>query len=247
MLALTHVDYRSGDAMTPPRSRRRRTRPVRGRVGPGPLGRCPRVDLHAWDADFAVGCCYKYLNGGPGAPGCRTRRGVGTRTREARSRAGSATTEPFAFDPDYTPAPDARRFHAGTPHVLSTVALEPALEAFAGVSPADLDAKARSLTYTFVALVEARCGDAVEIASPTDARRRGAQVSLRHPRAYALTQALIDRGVIGDHRPPDLLRLGFAPLYVRHVDVHDAVEVLADVLGRGTWDRPEYHRRRTVT
>ncbi|MEX2503571.1 MAG: kynureninase [Egicoccus sp.] len=248
VLALTHVDYRTG-------RRHEATALTAAAHEVGALtvwdlahsAGALDVDLHGWNADFAVGCSYKYLNGGPGAPGWL----YAARRWHAQARSpiqgwfGHA--EPFAFGPGYVPADDARRFLAGTPHVLSTAALEQALEVFDGVSPTDLDAKARSLTDTFIALVEARCGDAVELASPRDAAGRGAQVSLRHPQAYALTQALIDRGVIGDHRPPDLVRLGFAPLYVRHVDVFDAVEVLADVLATGAWDRPGYHRRRTVT
>ncbi|MFA9444850.1 kynureninase [Egicoccus sp. AB-alg6-2] len=205
------------------------------------------VDLHGWGVDFAVGCSYKYLNGGPGAPGYLyvARRWHDRARTPLQGWFGHA--KPFAFGDTYVPAPDARRFQAGTPHVLSTAALDAALEAFDGVRPADLEAKARRLTNTFITLVDQRCGGAVEIASPRDAAARGAQVSLRHPHAHAVTQCLIARGVIGDHRPPDLVRFGFAPLYVGHVDVHDAVDVLADVLGTGAWDRPEYHRARTVT
>ena len=205
------------------------------------------VDLHGWDTDFAVGCSYKYLNGGPGAPGYlyAARRWHDRARTPVQGWFGHA--HPFAFGPRHEPAPDARRFQAGTPHVLSTAALHTALEAFDGVTPAALDAKARRLTDLFIDLVDQRCGNEVEIASPRDAAARGAQVSVRHPEAYALTQALIDRGVIGDHRPPDLVRFGFAPLYVRYVDVYDAVEVLADLLATRAWDRPAYHRRRTVT
>lgn len=248
VLALTHVDYRSG--------RRHDAAALTaaahdvGALAVWDLAHSAGaldVDLHGWDADFAVGCSYKYLNGGPGAPGWlyAARRWHDRARSPIQGWFGHA--EPFAFGSRYAPAGDARRFLAGTPHVLSTSALEQALQAFDDVAPADLDAKARSLTDTFIALVDRRCGGAVEVATPRDPAARGAQISLRHPQAYALTQAMIDRGVIGDHRPPDLLRLGFAPLYVRHVDVFDAVEVLADVLATDAWDRPAYHRRRTVT
>jgi kynureninase len=205
------------------------------------------VDLHRWDADLAVGCSYKYLNGGPGAPAYlyAARRWHEVLDPPVRGWFGHAA--PFTFDVVWQPAAGAGRFVTGTPHVLSTAALETALEAFEGVTPALLDAKARSLTATFVTLVDERCGGEVALTSPRQAAARGAQVSLRHASAYALTQALIDRGVIGDHRPPDLVRFGFAPLYVRHVDVFDAVEVLADLLATGDWDRPEFHRRQTVT
>jgi len=248
VLMLTHVDYRSGrrhDAAALTAAAH-----AVGALTVWDLAHSAGaldVDLHGWDADFAVGCSYKYLNGGPGAPGWlyAARRWHDTASTPIQGWFGHA--EPFAFGPDYVPALDARRFLAGTPHVLSTAALEQALHAFDGVKPSDLDAKARSLTDTFVALVDERCGGEVEVASPRDPAVRGAQVALRHPQAYALTQALIGRGVIGDHRPPDLVRLGFAPLYVRHVDVYDAVEILAELLATGAWDRPGFHRRRTVT
>ncbi|GGI06248.1 kynureninase [Egicoccus halophilus] len=248
VLFLTHVDYRSGartDAATLTAAAHRV-----GAMAVWDLAHSTGaldVDLHAWDADFAVGCSYKYLNGGPGAPAYLyvARRWHTQADTPVRGWFGHA--RPFDFGTTYAPADGAERFLAGTPHVLSTAALEEALAPFADVSPATLDAKARSLTDTFVTLVTERCGDEVELASPREAARRGAQVSLRHPHAYALTQALIARDVIGDHRPPDLVRFGFAPLYVRHVDVHDAVEVLADVLATRAWDRPEHHRRNTVT
>jgi len=247
VLALTQVDYRSG-ARRDAAALTAAAHEV-GAVVVWDLAHSTGaidVDLHDWDADFAVGCTYKYLNGGPGAPAYLyvARRWHAAAQPPLQGWFGHAA--PFDFSPDYEPAPDARRFQVGTPHVLSTAALEAALTPFDGVLPADLDAKARSLTDTFVALVDEHCGDAVEVASPRDAAARGAQVSLRHPEAYALTQALIDRQVIPDHRPPDLVRFGFAPLYVRHTDVYDAVEILADLLRTGAWDRPEYHRRRTV-
>jgi kynureninase len=248
VLALTHVDYRTGrlhDAVGLTAAAH-----DAGALVVWDLAHSAGavdVDLHAWDADLAVGCTYKYLNGGPGSPGYLY---VARRWHDAvRSpiQGWFGHAQPFAFDLDYVPAAGAARFLAGTPPVLSMAALETALEVWQGVDPATVAAKARSLTTTFVELVDERCGGQVEVVSPRDAHQRGAQVSLRHEHAYALTQALIDRGVIGDHRPPDLVRFGFAPLYVRHVDVYDAVEVLADLLHTGAWDRPEFHARRTVT
>lgn len=153
---------------------------------------------------------------------------------------------PFDFAPTYRPAADASRFLNGTPPVLSMAALETALEVRDGLDPAVVEAKAHALTQRFIDLVDARCGDEVEVATPRDPSARGAHVSLRHPQAAALMAALIDRGVIGDHRPPDLLRFGFAPLYVSHTDVWDAVEVLADLLATGGWDRPRFRTPRTV-
>jgi kynureninase len=248
VLALTHVDYRTGrlhDAAALTTAAHEA-----GAVAVWDLAHSAGavdVDLHAWGADLAVGCTYKYLNGGPGSPGYLyvARRWHGEVASPIRGWFGHA--RPFAFDLDYEPAAGAARFLAGTPPVLSMAALETALEVWDGVDPATVAAKGRSLTTAFVELVDERCGGQVEVVSPRDAHQRGAQVSLRHGHAYALTQALIDRGVIGDHRPPDLVRFGFAPLYVRHVDVYDAVEVLADLLHTGAWDRPEFHARRTGT
>jgi kynureninase len=205
------------------------------------------VDLDAWGADLAVGCTYKYLNGGPGAPAYLyvARRWHDRAISPLRGWFGH--DRPFAFDLSYRPAPGAARFLDGTPPVLAMAALETALEVRDDVSSAAVASKARALTARFIALVDRRCGDHVEVVTPRDPMQRGAQVSLRHPHADALMQALIDRGVIGDHRPPDLLRFGFAPLYVSHTDVWDAVDHLADLLDTRAWDRPEYRARRTVT
>jgi kynureninase len=248
VVALTHVDYRTGRLHDAPGLTA--AAHAAGAVVVWDLAHSAGavdVDLHAWDADLAVGCTYKYLNGGPGSPGYLyvARRWHDQVVSPIRGWFGHA--RPFDFGPDYAPAAGAARFLCGTPPVLSMAALDAALEVWDGVDPAVVAAKGRSLTTVFVELVDERCGGQVEVVSPRDAHQRGAQVSLRHEHAYALTQALIDRGVIGDHRPPDLVRFGFAPLYVRHVDVFDAVEVLADLLHTGAWDRPASHARRTVT
>jgi kynureninase len=248
VVALTHVDYRTGRLHDAPGLTA--AAHAAGAVVVWDLAHSAGavdVDLHAWDADLAVGCTYKYLNGGPGSPGYLyvARRWHDQVVSPIRGWFGHA--QPFDFGADYVPAAGAARFLCGTPPVLSMAALDAALEVWDGVDPAVVAAKGRSLTTAFVELVDQRCHGSVEIVSPRDAHGRGNQVSLRHPHAYALTQALIDRGVIGDHRPPDLVRFGFAPLYVCHVDVFDAVEVLAEVLDTGAWDRPEYHARRTVT
>jgi kynureninase len=248
VLSLTHVDYRTGrlhDAAALTASAHEA-----GAVVVWDLAHSAGavdVDLRGWDVDLAVGCTYKYLNGGPGSPGYLY---VARRWHDdvvSPIRGWFGHVRPFDFDLTYGPAEGAARFLCGTPPVLSLAALDTALEVWEGVDPTVVAAKARSLTTVFVELVEDRCGGHVEVVSPRDAHQRGAQVSVRHPHAYALTQALIGRGVIGDHRPPDLVRFGFAPLYVRHVDVYDAVEILADVLASGAWDRPEHHARRTVT
>ena len=248
VLTLTHIDYRTG----------RRHDPVSLTTAAHDVGALTvwdlshsagamQVDLHAWGADLAVGCTYKYLNGGPGSPAYLY---VARRWHERAAtpiRGWFGHERPFAFDPDYRPAPGASRFLDGSPPVLSMAALETALEVWEQVDLEAIEAKARQLTQRFIDLVDARCGTELEVVTPRDPGDRGTHVSLRHPDAYPLMQALIARGVIGDHRPPDLLRFGFAPLYVTHTDVWDAVEILADLISSGDWDRPEHRRPRTVT
>jgi kynureninase len=247
LVTLTHVDYRTGRLHDPVA-----VTAAAHEVGAlavwdlshstGAVG----VDLHGWGADLAVGCTYKYLSGGPGAPAYlyAARRLHETADNPIRGWFGHAA--PFDFADGWAPAPDATRFLAGTPPVLSMAALDAALEVWEEVDPAEVARKARALSQLFIELVDERCGGEVEVVSPRDASVRGGQVSVRHAHAYALTQALIARGVIGDHRPPDLVRLGFAPLYVRYVDVWDAVEHLADLLDTGAWDDPAFHARQKV-
>ncbi len=247
VLTLTHVDYRSG-RLHDARDLTAAAHAV-GAVTVWDLSHSAgavEVDVHDWDADLAVGCTYKYLNGGPGAPAYLyvARRWHEQVTTPLKGWFGHA--RPFAFALDYEPGAGASRFLDGTPPVLSMAALDTALEIWDEVDPAAAAAKARSLTETFVRLVDERCGDRVELVSPRDPADRGAHVALRHRDAVALKEALMARGVIVDLRPPDLLRFGFAPLYVRHVDVWDAVEVLADVLDTDGWERTPSHPRRVV-
>lgn len=204
------------------------------------------VDLAGADADFAVGCTYKYLNGGPGAPAF-----IYVAPRHAdRARPALAGwmghERPFAFDLDYRPAPGIERMRVGTPPVVALTALEAALDVWDGVDMADVRRRSMELGQRFIAGVEAAC-PGLELASPRDPALRGSQVSFRHPHAYAVMQALIARGVIGDFRAPDAMRFGFAPLYVSIEDVDAAVGILADILADGLWDRPDYHRKAAVT
>jgi kynureninase len=155
---------------------------------------------------------------------------------------------PFAFEEAYRPAPGIARFLAGTPPILSLKALEAGLEAFEGVDLATLREKSKRLTQLFIELIEERCeGFGLEIASPRDPERRGSQVAVRHAEGYAIIQALIARGVIGDFRAPDLMRFGFAPLYNRYADVFDAVEALHTVLAAKAWQETEFEQRAAVT
>lgn len=204
------------------------------------------VDLRAWRADMAVGCGYKFLNGGPGAPSFAF---VATEHHSALHTplpGWHGHADPFAMTPDYRPAPGIGQLANGTPPMLSLLALEDALGVFTGVSTADLRAKAKALTSLFVELVTGE-GLPPEVVSPLDADRRGAQVSLRFEHAYGLVQALIERNVIGDFRAPDIARFGFAPAYVRFVDVWDAVESIAAVLVNGEHLADRFTVRPTVT
>ena len=206
------------------------------------------VDLDGWDADLAVGCGYKYLNGGPGAPAFVY---VHRRWHDALDQpiAGwMGHAAPFALERDYRPASGVARMLAGTPPILSMSALDAALDAFEGVSMTDIRAKSAALTDYFIALAEERLsmyGVTVDVPRPHD--QRGSQVCLRHAGAYGLVQALIARGVVGDFRDPDFARFGFTPLYLRYIDVWDAVDRMADVLSSRAWDAPEFAVRAAVT
>ena len=204
------------------------------------------VDLQGADADFAIGCGYKYLNGGPGAPAFLW---VAPCHQDGVSplRGWFGHARAFAFEPHYEPAPGIRRFLNGTAPVLSMTSLEAALEAYEGVDMAMVREKSVALCDLMIARVDALCGDALTLASPREGAARGSQISFRFPDGYAVMQALIARGVIGDFRAPDILRFGVTPLYTRYVDVFDAAEILAELLAERAWDRPEFHRRAAVT
>lgn len=201
------------------------------------------IEVDLAGADLAVGCGYKFLNGGPGAPAFLY---VAKRHQHARQPLSGwfGHAEPFAFDATYRPADGIARFLSGTPGVLGLRALAEGVRLTAEAGPRRLHAKATALGDLFLDLVAARC-PSLAPACPRTAR--GSQVSFRHLEAYAVMQALIARGIIGDVRQPDILRFGLAPLYNRFVDVFDAVEQLADILDTGAWDRPELKRREKVT
>jgi kynureninase len=206
------------------------------------------IELDRCGADFAVGCGYKYLNGGPGAPAFLY---VAERHLE-RIRpplSGWLGHEaPFAFDLDYRPADGIERNRVGTPPILSMAALDAALDVFDGVDLQTVREKSVALAELLIALVEERCGAlGVELASPREAASRGSQVSFRHPEAYAVVQALIERGFIGDFRAPDIIRLGLAPLYVRYTDIRDTAEALHEVLDGRAYEEPRFRRRAKVT
>ena len=254
VLSLTHVNYRSGRihdmaALT------------RAAHGAGALtvwdlahtaGALP-LDLKAAQADFAVGCGYKYLNGGPGAPAfVWVNPAIVNRTWQPLAGwIGHAA--PFDFTPGYRPAEGIARYLCGTPPIVAVAALECGVDTLLAAEPlggmAALRAKSLALTGLFAHLVRERCaGHGLRVVSPDDDALRGSQVSLaRDEGAYAIVQALIERGVIGDFRAPDVLRFGFTPLYLRHVDAWDAVERLREVLDSGLWREPRFHQRQQVT
>ena len=189
------------------------------------------MDLSHSGADFAVGCGYKFLNGGPGAPAFLSVRPDLLADARSPIPGWMAHADPFAFAAEFTPAPGIRRFACGTPPVLGLKALEIALEAFAGCAIPALAAKARRLGSLFLATVEAAGAMAqLRCVSPVEEDRRGAQISLAHPQAAALMAALAERGVIGDFRPPDIMRFGFSPLILRYEDVWRAGRILARLL-----------------
>jgi kynureninase len=274
VLMLTHVNYRSGRMHG--LAETTRAAHAAGALVVWDLahsaGAVP-VDLHGADADFAVGCGYKYLNGGPGAPAFvwahprLTDRMDREQLRQPLSGwLGHAA--PFDFAPSYRPANGIARFVCGTPSVLAMSALECGLDVFAAAEPAGgiaaLRAKSIALGDLFIAQVEARCGGlGLALVTPRDASMRGSQASFAHGDGYRVMQALIERGVIGDFRAgeasatpsgdadpslaADLLRFGFTPLYTRYVDVWDAAAQLHDVLRDGSWRDDRFARRGKVT
>lgn len=204
------------------------------------------VELAAWDADLAVGCGYKYLNGGPGAPAfCYVAEKLHNNVRTPLP-GWHGHADPFAMSSVYVPADGIGQLANGTPPMLSLLALEDALGALAEVPTAALRRKGVALTSLFIDLVDARCPE-LAVVTPREAHRRGSQVSLRSEHAYGLVAALIERGVIGDYRSPDIARFGFPPAYLRFVDVWDAVEVIVDTLTSGDHQAERFRVRPTVT
>ena len=250
VLMLTHVNYRDGSVHD--MAELTRAAHDAGALVIWDLAHSAGVmplDLAGCDVDFAVGCGYKFLNGGPGAPAFLyvSSRHLGGDGQPLSGWFGHA--DPFGFAPHYRPAGDITQYLCGTPPVISMVALEAALDLWDGIDMRQIHAKARQLTGYFIDLVEARCGGhGLALISPRDAELRGAQVAFTHATGgHAIIAALIAEGVIGDFRAPDVLRFGFAPLYTRFVDVWHAVDRLAGILDQRRWDRPEFHLRRKVT
>jgi kynureninase len=249
VLMLTHVNYRSGamhDMAAVTRAAHAAGALVLWDLSHS-VGAVP-LQLAADDVDLAVGCGYKFLNGGPGAPAFLSvapRLQAGLRL-PLTGWLGHA--EPFAFDPVYRPAEGIARAVVGTPAVLSLAALEVGVDLMLHAPMAELRAKSVRLVGLFLELVAQECAEhGFAPLTPADASQRGSQVSFAHPDGYAIMQALIDRCVIGDFRAPDVLRFGLAPMYVRYSDVWDAVSVLRDVMQNHTWRDAKFHTLRNVT
>ena len=249
VLMLTHVNYRSGRMHDMARLTEKAH--AVGALVVWDLahsaGAVP-VDLTAAGADMAVGCGYKYLNGGPGAPAFIMVAGR-HQARFSQPLSGwLGHADPFAFSVDYRPAAGIGRALCGTPAVLNMTALECGLDVMLEADQGAMRAKSLALTDLFIAEVEARgAGRGLSLLTPREHHLRGSQVSFAHAEGYAIMQALIARGVIGDFRAPDILRFGFTPLYTRYADAWKAAGALADILATGAWDRPEFKARKKVT
>jgi len=205
------------------------------------------VDLNDADCDLAVGCGYKYLNGGPGAPAFLFIAEALQPTLATPLSGWMGHADPFAFEPNYRPRDGIARFLSGTPSIIALTSLDAGLDSFVGTTMTAIEAKSRALSQAFIDQVETRCSGEVALASPRDPVTRGSHVSFAHPNGYAVIQALIARGVIGDFRAPDLMRFGFAPLYNGFEDVWRAADTLADILATRAWDKECFHARGQVT
>ena len=204
------------------------------------------VDVSAADADFAVGCTYKYLNSGPGGPAfIYLHPRLADMARPALS-GWLGHEQPFAFDLEYRPAPGIERMRVGTPPVIQLAALEASLDIWDLVDMNDVRVKSGELSDLFIELVETSCPD-LKLASPRDPRQRGSQVSFRFEHGYAAMKALIDRGLVGDFRAPDIMRFGFTPLYIDAEDVNKAAAIIAEVMAKRFWDNAEYFVQSPVT
>ncbi|HEX6348516.1 MAG TPA: aminotransferase class V-fold PLP-dependent enzyme [Candidatus Dormibacteraeota bacterium] len=244
VLTLSHVDYRSGRMQDMPGLTA--AAHAAGALACWDLshsaGAVP-VELDSWDVDLAVGCTYKFLNCGPGAPAFLyvARRWQDRLANAVRGWFGHA--DPFAFSPDFEPAPGIARFLAGTPGVVGMAPVAAALEAWDGVLMNDVRNKSVAIADVLMARID---GMGLEVASPRAAAERGSQVSVRHADGYGLSRALGERGVVTDFRPPDIVRFGITPLYLRYVDAWDAMDALEEVLAAGSHQDVRWRERARV-
>ena len=248
LVMLTHVDFRTGEMLDMAGI----THAVHA-VGALMLwdfahstGAVP-LDVTSADIDFAAGCGYKYLNAGPGAPAFMyvAPRWQGVLRNPLPGWLGHA--RPFDFESTYESAPGMRAFVTSSPSVIALGALEGALEVFERTTMDAVRTKSLALTDLFIELVDDALAGVFEVVTPRDHARRGSQVALRHESGYGIIQALIERGVTGDFRAPDICRFGFTPLYLRYFDVYDAVQILVDVMTSGAYLDEKFAVRLAVT
>ena len=204
------------------------------------------VDLQGAGADFAVGCTYKYLNGGPGAPAFIYVAPRHAEVAEPALAGWLGHESPFAFDLDYRAGAGISRMRVGTPPIVQMAALEAALDVWDEVDMHDIRARSIELSERFIKGVEAACPD-LTLASPRDPHARGSQVSFHFENGYAAMQALIADNVIGDFRAPDIMRFGFTPLYLNEADIDGSVEKLTRIINDRLWDKPEFLQKKAVT
>ena len=206
------------------------------------------IDLHQAEADYAIGCTYKYLNGGPGSQAFVWVNPQLVDVVRQPLSGWFGHTRQFAMESVYAPSAGIARYLCGTQPITSLAMVECGLEIFAQTDMASLRSKSLALTDLFIALVEERCAaHGLELITPREHAKRGSHVSFEHPEGYAVIQALIARGVIGDYREPRIMRFGFTPLYTSFTEVFDAVEILGEILDKRTWDQPQFKVRNSVT
>ena len=248
LVMLTHVDFRTGEMLD--------MKEITARVhGCGALmlwdfahstGAVP-LNVADADVDFAAGCGYKYLNGGPGAPAYMYVRTRWQGTLENPLPGWLGHVRPFNFEPEYEPAAGMQAFVTSSPSIIALAALDGALDVWDRATITQVRTKSLAMTDLFIALVEQRMPGVFEVVTPREHDRRGSQVALRHSQSYGVVRALIERGVIGDFRDPDICRFGFTPLYLRYIDVYDAVESLVQVMQTQSYAVPRFAVRDAVT
>jgi len=247
VLMLTHVDYRTGRMHN--MSELTKKAQEKGIIALWDLahsaGAVP-LDLTGCNAEFAVGCTYKYLNAGPGSPAFIYVRPDIADTAEPALSGWMGHSAPFAFDPKYNAAPAIERMRIGTPPVLQMASLEAALDVWDGISMEHVRNNSIELSELFIKEVESRCPQ-LSLISPRAANQRGSQVSFSFDEGYAVVQALIAEGVIGDFRAPNVMRFGFTPLYIDKDDVLRAAEILQNIMDERRWDRSHFKQRAAVT
>jgi kynureninase len=248
VVSLSHVDYRSGariDMVAVNEAAR-----AAGALVVWDLCHSAgaiEIDLNARGCELAVGCGYKYLNGGPGAPAFLYVAEALQDELQPPLQGWMGHAEPFAFEESYRPTGGIARFLTGTPSIIGLAALDAGIGTFDGIAMADVESKSRELLKLFIDEVETRCGGEVSLFGLRDLSQRGSHVCFAHPQGYAVMQALIARRIVGDFRAPDLMRFGFTPLYTRFEDAWRAADALADILTTREWDQPRFLERRKVT